>query len=716
MEEGEVRVPPQSQCAAARSGSQSQRAQREPEARFLNQEYDPTNVQFISTKPLSAKASEYKSIIITKIAKCLEDNKNWNLSIMSAIQISKRIIDKMYNHLDNSDKVMIQGDKLLSLFKKLAAYEKICKQLAIDGFRFTDLLALGERAEQLAQINARTTIKIDEFENDDVIRKKSKTATATTITAPGNEVLTAITNNKKNNFFEQKAHPSQLSKPAAEDREVDTLVKQSKQARFQLEEFNKNYEKICQENSGEKPSHKQADRSTQLKEKNKQRRDGSQKAIASPQADASANMLPVPLAKAQGAYEKPDMRYLRIYEGNLDCQERIINQVSILSSQSFEKLSQMPVSKGSQLKMGNTVYFNKFAEYINFLLKGKSMSTLLTFGWVESLLMSHNEALQMLGRKLRNQSKVGVIEWNDNCKIYLFNKEQISHKWTKKLFSTTDNSYMYDTNLYWISVTKRSSSSNLKQLIPTILPKVENKSTRRPTPALDQQPQPRSQRAEEPQQSSMQETMPEQDPAPCNQQYHQNQQSQYYLQSQQSQQNQHYLQRQQSQQNQHHLQSQQNHQYPFTQRRNGQGRNYFSQLPGQTHGYRQSSPQGTDSRFYYQVGNGQPRVSSPEQFNSNAVVNANMMQSTNNPSYQRNGFKSVQKFNHSYQNAYGSKFSTAKWGPRNNNYRNNNNARYNNTGLNARLSNEMQANNYTANSFNNSNFQPNRFQARKSSF
>lgn len=33
----------------------------------------------------------------------------------------------MYNYFDNSDKVLIVGEKFLSLFKRLSTCDKICK-------------------------------------------------------------------------------------------------------------------------------------------------------------------------------------------------------------------------------------------------------------------------------------------------------------------------------------------------------------------------------------------------------------------------------------------------------------------------------------------------------------------------------------------------------------------------------------------------------------
>ena len=61
------------------------------------------------------------------------------------------------------------------------------------------------------------------------------------------------------------------------------------------------------------------------------------------------------------------------------------------------------------------------------LLKNNNIFTkkknIVTAGWVESELANHNEALKRFSMQLRNVDKLGVIEWNENCKIYLMHKE-----------------------------------------------------------------------------------------------------------------------------------------------------------------------------------------------------------------------------------------------------------------------------------------------------
>lgn len=82
-----------------------------------------------------------------------------------------------------------------------------------------------------------------------------------------------------------------------------------------------------------------------------------------------------------------------------------------MSTNTFSSLSALPIraSKGF-VSIKETCKFQKFRDYLDLILKDTSKNrNLVNFGWVESELFNHNQALQQWGYKLRNSSRTAII-------------------------------------------------------------------------------------------------------------------------------------------------------------------------------------------------------------------------------------------------------------------------------------------------------------------
>lgn len=107
---------------------------------IYDEEYDPSRISYISTQPLSARARQFKSVLVSQICGQLETNLAWRLGSSQMEQISRALAEKLFNHCDNSDKVIQMGEKFMVLFRKLLDCPNISRQLFLRGFAFNDLL------------------------------------------------------------------------------------------------------------------------------------------------------------------------------------------------------------------------------------------------------------------------------------------------------------------------------------------------------------------------------------------------------------------------------------------------------------------------------------------------------------------------------------------------------------------------------------------------
>lgn len=76
----------------------------------------------------------------------------------------------------------------------------------------------------------------------------------------------------------------------------------------------------------------------------------------------------------------------------------------------------------------------------------------------------------MIGLKFRQSEKVGMIEWSEHCKIFIFHREALSERWVKKLKCEPIRPYFFESNMMWLCIFKRYKVDTVKRLVPEILP------------------------------------------------------------------------------------------------------------------------------------------------------------------------------------------------------------------------------------------------------
>lgn len=241
-----------------------------------------------------------------------------------------------------------------------------------------------------------------------------------------------------------------------------TQQQKEKQVTFHIEDHNKSYERISEENSEDKSLGSKKAQKLRQKEMQQQ-----QESLAS--IEEASRPAERPCTKA--IFYNPEVEFLSVYEGEVDCCDRLLSGVRLVSSHTFGQLSQMPASQCEYVKIAHTVHFHKLRDYINHLAKvGGSQQAVITCGWVEC--ESSKDSLENFAAKLQRSVKAGVIEWSDQCKIYVFHRDDLSDKWHRKLFYGSDFTYRYPSSVLWISIYKKKSDAPSTQLlVPNILPR-----------------------------------------------------------------------------------------------------------------------------------------------------------------------------------------------------------------------------------------------------